>query len=62
MSQEQFNIICKIIQNGAPALAIELIAAIENILNDNSNLRKQLDNYTCTQKATCKAVANKEGK
>ena len=46
MSQEQLNVICKIIRNGAPALADELIGSIITILNENADMKKQLSNKT----------------
>lgn len=38
MTQFQFDLICKIIQNGAPALAQELCEALSNFVMDNAKL------------------------
>lgn len=38
MTQETYNIIVKVLQSGAPALANELITSINNLLNDNKKL------------------------
>lgn len=38
MNQETYNIIVKVLQSGAPALANELITSINNLLNDNKKL------------------------
>ena len=43
MTQQQFEIICKIIENGAPALANELCNALNNLVIDRNNLAKQLE-------------------
>lgn len=43
MTQQQFEIICKIIENGAPALANELCSALNNLVIDRNNLAKQLE-------------------
>ena len=49
MNQTQFELICKIIQKGAPVLADELCGALANLareytslLEENSNLKAQL--------------------
>lgn len=42
MTQEIYNIIVKIIQTGAPALANELITSINNLLNDNRKLAQEV--------------------
>lgn len=56
MSQEQFDVICKILQNGAPALSIELINAITNVLTvneklyrENEELKKKFNPEKCEQ-------------
>ena len=50
MTQFQFDIICKIIENGAPALANELCGALASlaqsyteIVAENTNLKNQLE-------------------
>lgn len=43
MTQEQLNIICKVLRNGAPALAEELISSIGSLLRENTELRNKLD-------------------
>lgn len=40
MNQFQFDLICKLIQNGAPALSNELIGALSNIVNEANALRE----------------------
>ena len=49
MNQMQFDLICKIIQNGAPALAEELCGALANLareytalVEENKSLKAQL--------------------
>lgn len=50
MTQFQFDLICKIIENGAPALANELCGAVNNLVqsynaavNENADLKAQID-------------------
>ena len=43
MTQANYDIICKVIQNGAPALANELIGAISNLITDANALLKERD-------------------
>lgn len=43
MTQQQFEIICKIIENGAPALANELCNALNNLVVERNNLAQQLE-------------------
>lgn len=43
MTQFEFDMICKIIQNGAPALASDLIGSISNLINDANALLKERD-------------------
>ena len=43
MTQANYDIICKVIQNGAPALANELIGAISNLINDANALLTERD-------------------
>lgn len=33
MTQSQYDVLCKVIQNGAPALANELIGAVNELIN-----------------------------
>lgn len=44
MTQVQYNIICTIISNGAPALAKELIDSITAVLKENSELKAKCSN------------------
>lgn len=41
MNQLQFEMIMKIIQNGAPALADELCNALGNLVNDRNHLAEE---------------------
>lgn len=41
MNQTQFDLICKIIQNGAPALAEELCGALANLARDYTALAEE---------------------
>lgn len=43
MTQLQFEIIYKIIENGAPALANDLCNALNDLVVDRNNLAKQLE-------------------
>lgn len=45
MTQEQFNTIVKVIKNGAPALADELLSAITNVVNLCQKQAEELDSY-----------------
>lgn len=58
MSQEQLNTIVKILRNGAPALADELIDSVVNLIqvnqklrSDNDELRKKVESCKCTTEA-----------
>ena len=42
MTQLQFDMICKIIQNGAPALANELCGALNDLVVDYNKMSAQL--------------------
>lgn len=42
MNQENYNAIIKTLQFGAPALANELIASINNLLAENNKLTQEL--------------------
>ena len=42
MNREQFNVIVKILENGAPALANELVTALFKVLDDNAKLQKEI--------------------
>lgn len=53
MTQFQFDMICKIITNGAPALADELVTALDSFVRDrnalaeeNEQLKKQIADMT----------------
>ena len=43
MTQFQFETIVRIIKSGAPALANELCEALVNVIEENANLRRTLD-------------------
>lgn len=58
MSQEQLNTIVKIIRNGAPALADELIDSVVNLIQvnqklrtENAELKNRTENCECAKKA-----------
>ena len=53
MTQEQFNTICKILKNGAPALADELISSIAVLINENHELRKKMSNTSDAEEKDC---------
>ena len=40
MNQEQYDIICKVLRSGAPALADELITSLSIVINDYQRLKK----------------------
>lgn len=42
MNREQLNVIVKILENGAPALANELVTALFKVLDDNAKLQKEI--------------------
>ncbi len=42
MTQLQFDMICRIVQSGAPALANELCGALNDIVVDYNNLVEQI--------------------
>lgn len=42
ITQDNYNTIVKILQNGAPALANELIASINDLLSENEYLNRQI--------------------
>ena len=43
MTQENYNIIVKVLQNGAPALANDLIDSINDVLKENASLKNVID-------------------
>ena len=43
MTQFQFELICKIIENGAPALAGELCGALDSLMKEYNALVAELD-------------------
>ena len=54
MTQEQYELICKIITNGAPALSNELCTALNNLINSFNATQKELDmlkQEKCTTKS-----------
>ena len=42
MSQEQLNLIVKVLRKGVPVIADELVQCVINIINDNADLREKL--------------------
>ena len=42
MTQLQFDVICKLIENGAPALANELCGALNDLVVDYNRMAEQL--------------------
>ena len=42
MTQFQFDVICKLIENGAPALANELCGALNDLVVDYNRMAEQL--------------------
>lgn len=42
MTQEQYNTICEILKNGAPALAASLIASLTNLVRGYQELVKEI--------------------
>lgn len=51
MTQEQLNTIVKIVQNGAPALANELIQSLVDVLNENASLKESLTKESNEEKS-----------
>lgn len=49
MTQLQFEVICKIIENGAPALANELCNALNDLVIDRNNLAKEVEALKSTE-------------
>jgi hypothetical protein len=63
MTQFQFDLICKLIENGAPALANELITALQGMVQtcnataeENAQLKARIEELT----ADCKCSADCE--
>ena len=54
MTQEQYNTICKILNSGAPALATELIGVFNEVITDNQNMKKELDELKKSDETTKK--------
>ncbi len=59
MTQLQFDIICKIIENGAPALANELITVLQGMVQtcnataeENAQLKVQIEELKTTSKCS----------
>lgn len=44
MTQEIYNIIVKVLERGAPALSNDLITALNDVLHQNANLKRELLN------------------
>lgn len=49
MTQLQFEMICKIIENGAPALANELCNALNDLVVDRNNLANEVEALKSTE-------------
>lgn len=43
MTQEQYNIIIKVLQNGVPALAKDLIDAFNDVIKENASLKNVIE-------------------
>ena len=48
MNQNDYDLICKILENGAPALAGELINKLDNLITDYQNVRKRVESMSTT--------------
>ena len=48
MNQNDYDLICKILENGAPALAGELINKLDNLITDYQNTHKRLESMSTT--------------
>lgn len=66
MTQLEFDMICKILQNGAPAVANDLIKAITDVITaantaitERDELKKQLDKLTSDTSASAEEKASK---
>lgn len=42
MTQEMYDLICKVLQGGAPALANDLIAALNKLITDYQTLKETI--------------------
>lgn len=60
MSQEQLNTIVKILNNGAPALSNELANAIVNILKENAQLKKELNEMKAAKTSEADKAENEK--
>lgn len=49
MTQFQFDLICKIIESGAPALANELCGSLNDLVIDRNNLAKENEELKATK-------------
>lgn len=58
MTQFQFEMICKIVQSGAPALSNELCSSLNDLVVDRNQLAKQVEDLK-SQLEQSKHVANK---
>ena len=43
MTQHDYDLICEIIKNGAPALSQRLISLLSAMINDYQNVKKELE-------------------
>ena len=53
MTQLQFEIICKVIETGTPALANELCGALNDLVVDRNNLAKEVKMLKSTETMDC---------
>lgn len=51
MTQLQFEMICKIIENGAPAMANELCGSLDALVKDRNNLAKKVEELNGDEEA-----------
>ena len=49
INQRDYDLICEILQSGAPALANNLIAKLSNTINDWQRLKKQTEDSNNAQ-------------
>ena len=51
-TQENYNVIVKVLNNGAPALAGELVSALNSLVKERDELRKELCNLKSSEQCT----------
>lgn len=63
MTQQDYNLICEILSNGAPALSQRLIKALSVMINDYQSCRQELEELkTKETKDEKKSVKKSEDK